>query len=419
MKSCNTNGPLRGTQGIALPIALLGLILVSIMVTSLLLTSATEVALSGAHQDATASLYAAESALEGYVAQQGVALAATGGPVQFASAAGTAANLTVQEVARMGMPSGMPDRRVYRVRAEPVTGGRAVAAGIEIGPFIGDINSAATFGGNSKIGGSSIVSNGSDSLNVSCTDSTVQNAIVHADSTEVDITGNQVSIIGGTTESELGRDELIRKTLGGYSIREFAEMIHKRELPADKYVTFGSNPIWGSSPGWNNDSKPNSLAGTAPASLTGGVNWHCPGKMETSKNCWNVAGIDTTLQKVVVIDASNFSKNDPVKLQGDHGQGLLIVLNGGLQITGGFIFRGIMLSEGDIDLSGTGNKVEGAMISKNDVSVVRDSDVDSNVMGNAVVRYNKCAINNVLGTINPVGGDPFIQRTSAWREIIR
>lgn len=417
MKGYPFHRPLQGTEGIALPIALLGLILVSILVTSLLLTSSTEVALSGAHQDATASLYAAESALEGYVQQQGVNLAATAGAVQFNSAAGTAANLTVQEVARMGMPSGMPDRRVYRVRAEPAAGGRAVEAGIEIGPLMGDINSAATFGGNSKIGGSSIVSNGSDSLNISCTDSTVTNAIVHADSTKVDVIGSNVAIIGGQEESELSRDALIRKTLGGYSIPEFAEFIHKRELTADKYVTFGSNPIWGTSPEWNNSWKTNSLLSSAPAPLENKLNWHCPGRIATV--CVDVAGIDTTLQKVVVIDASNFSKNTPLKLTGDHGQGMLIVLNGGLQITGGFIFRGIMLSEGDIDLSGTGNKIEGAMISKNDVSVVRDSDVDSNVMGNAVVRYNKCAINNVLGTINPVGGDPIIQRTSAWQEIIR
>ena len=68
-------GPRLGERGVALPLALLGLVGVSLIVTTALLTSSTEYAISSAHQDATRALYIAEGGLQAYVAEYGSALA--------------------------------------------------------------------------------------------------------------------------------------------------------------------------------------------------------------------------------------------------------------------------------------------------------------------------------------------------------
>ena len=64
-------GPLAATplgrRGIALPVALLGLVAVSLMVTTVLLTSSTESAVGAAHVDAARSLYTAEQGLNTFV----------------------------------------------------------------------------------------------------------------------------------------------------------------------------------------------------------------------------------------------------------------------------------------------------------------------------------------------------------------
>lgn len=59
-----------GERGAALPLALFGLVAVSLLVTSALLTSSTEVVVSRAHLEGTRSLHAANAALEQFVAER-------------------------------------------------------------------------------------------------------------------------------------------------------------------------------------------------------------------------------------------------------------------------------------------------------------------------------------------------------------
>src|SRR5688500_17498727 len=73
----------RNERGVALPLALLGLVSVSLLVTTALVTSSTELAISGAHQDATAALYTAEGGLQAYVAQNGTTLQNDAGDAAF------------------------------------------------------------------------------------------------------------------------------------------------------------------------------------------------------------------------------------------------------------------------------------------------------------------------------------------------
>ncbi|HEX6040742.1 hypothetical protein, partial [Longimicrobium sp.] len=72
-------GPLRGRRGVALPLALTGLVVVSLLVTTAMLTGSTESSISAAQSNGTRSLYDAESALQGRlqtITTTGVGLAA-------------------------------------------------------------------------------------------------------------------------------------------------------------------------------------------------------------------------------------------------------------------------------------------------------------------------------------------------------
>jgi hypothetical protein len=73
----------RGEGGIALPLALLGLVSMSLLATTALITSSTELAISTAHRSATAALYSAEGGLQAYVAGQGAALERDAGRGEF------------------------------------------------------------------------------------------------------------------------------------------------------------------------------------------------------------------------------------------------------------------------------------------------------------------------------------------------
>ena len=74
-----------GQQGIALPLALLGLVAVTLLVTTVLLTSGSEFAVSASQKEADRSLYSASGALEDYVAGQ----AASGVTNKFVEGADT------------------------------------------------------------------------------------------------------------------------------------------------------------------------------------------------------------------------------------------------------------------------------------------------------------------------------------------
>lgn len=410
----------RDRGGVALPLSLLGIIFASILVSGMLVTSSMEAALSVAHQDATSRLYRTAGALESYVAGLGASLVPIKNAEYTPPGGGPIARIDVDQL------SSVPSERVpgafdavFTVKAEPVGGGRAVSAMVMVRPFSLDIESAATFGGNSKIGGSTIVSDGSDGT--SCNLATAEDAIVHGEGTTVDTVGGNVAIKGSVTESDLKGEELIRQTLGGMTIEGLLRQLETLGLTEDKYIKFGTNKIWGTKPvykGTGND-KPNSLATKLTRkSNTDPYNWYCPGRMDTQNDCWKVPTellADTVSQKIIAIDAGG----GEVTIQGDHGQGMLIVVNGGLRISGGFIFRGIIVSTHDIDISGTGNKVEGAIVSQNEVRVDRPSDTDSEVLGNAVVRFNRCAINSVMGAVNPGGSLRVAGRTVGWSELVR
>ena len=69
-----------------------------------------------------------------------------------------------------------------------------------------------------------------------------------------------------------------------------------------------------------------------------------------------------------------------------YGQGILLV-EGDMQLAGGFEFNGIVIVRDDIKTTGTGNKISGAVFAGNTYT----SD-NSSIAGNAEIKYSSCAI---------------------------
>lgn len=85
---------------------------------------------------------------------------------------------------------------------------------------------------------------------------------------------------------------------------------------------------------------------------------------------------------------------------GSRGQGILLV-DGDLELTGDFEWSGLIIVRGKIKMTGTGNKLTGAVLAEG-----VDANTGGSIGGDATVRYSKCAIENAMfaaATPSPVG----------------
>jgi hypothetical protein len=144
-------------------------------------------------------------------------------------------------------------------------------------------------------------------------------------------------------------------------------------------------------------------------------NWGCPQQLMPSFSCPN-----TSAQRfrTVAIDAGGGS----VKINGRYGQGVIIVLNGSLEIQGNFTFKGIILVEKDMFIrggsAGQESKIEGGVIAFGQSSTVED-----NITGTATIKYNTCANAEAMAAFNQNALQNANQQRSgttfAWYELIR
>lgn len=392
---------LRGNAGMALPVALLGLVAVSILITGVLLSSAGESAISTAHQDAAASLYRVEAGLEAYVAQTGPALAATG--TEGITVTPVAGSIPLRmRVSFLGETQGASKARLFSVLASPEIGGRTVGAMVRV-PLIADewnisVEQAFAAGSNRvRIGGSSFIS-GKQDTQLCSTGSNVKAVTLSKEATDLNI---QDKSIDGDVKTEvvkigMTRYELERKILGGMTTRELARY-------AD--IKFGDfrkidekNGVQGVNyPAFKSSEKISSYKERSTK-----YNWGCPRDVIERANAerknnksgvCNVAHLD-----YAPFVAINGGGGDVV-LTGDHGQGMLLVFNGNLKLQGSFVYKGMIIVDGMTDIRGGGGdyKIEGGLVGFGDVTMDDPNDQTgtgngSAITGDAVIRYNSCAI---------------------------
>jgi hypothetical protein len=400
---------LRDRRGVALPLALTGLVVVSLLVTTALLTGTTESAISSAQANGTRSLYDAESAMQNYLSTvmgTGQGLQAGERTLELVDGSNRRDVRITTSLLENRTPT--PDTRVLTAAmlAEPLgpdgnPTGRAVVAMVRqdanYATMSLNVNEGAVVGSDLTVGGNSKVIDKS----TQCADTVGAGAVLHADDTNVRESGSG-DIQGAVRESRYSGQAFVNHVLAGRTLPQFAQL-------ADiKFgAMFGTRAFWNSArPSFNADSLR--------------LRWGCP--LGMGIDCGS-AGTATTYYPVIAIDAGG----GVVDLQGEHGQGILIILNGSLQITGNFRFKGIMLIDGYIDMSGTGgqtgSKIEGAVVAFGN-NTNRNSRVDeSETQGNAVISYNRCEVNaaqeayNRRARENPTYAPP--TATFAWYEVVR
>lgn len=91
---------------------------------------------------------------------------------------------------------------------------------------------------------------------------------------------------------------------------------------------------------------------------------------------------------------------------GGRGQGLLLV-EGDLEISGGFEWTGLIIAKGGIKVTGNGNKITGALLAQ-DVAL----DDQNSIAGNTTLQYSSCAISKALagtGSARPLTQRSWVQ----------
>jgi hypothetical protein len=397
----------RNTRGIALPFALVGLVAVSILVTTVLLTSSTEFAISAAHRDAATSLYAADAAMEQFVAGRidadSIRLQA-GLQQTIAGPDGRSYSVLVAKLAFMPRADMSSAEDIYSLLVQPTAGrGRTLGAFVttarNFDPLSLAVNAGATSGGDIRVSGNAVISS-SAGANY-CEDENNQSEFAVQVSAGSKIDGGQKEdrrIDGETNVAEWTKEEMEDVLLGGQSLRSLAD---------GATIKFG--PLFRTDP-WST-TRANSNTGTAER-----FDWGCPQELLERTTCPSLASQQRLV--AVAIDA----EGGTITINGDYGQGMLMVVNGSLRIQGNFVFKGVLLVENDLFILGGGggeeSKIEGAVVSFGASSTIED-----NVSGTATVRYNRCAVRDAQRALNQSGLMSAPQRlqglTYAWHEIIR
>ncbi|HEX2076145.1 MAG TPA: hypothetical protein VHG08_00500 [Longimicrobium sp.] len=399
----------RDRRGVALPLALVGLVAVSLLVTTALLTSSTETAISAAQASSARLLYDAEGGLQEYLRQTAVA---QGGLTPGQTTVTLRPNnqtvrLTTALLTSFNNAAGDSVFRTASILAEPLTGangqvsGRAILAMVtqngRFNTMALNVDEGAVVGSDLEVGGSSKVIDNS----TICSDTVGAGAVRHAHGTDVDESGSG-KIQGEVRESQNAGQAFIEEILGKgkdlYAFAALAEIKFGTKFSADPFPT-SAKAKWDAT-----DVK---------------MRWGCPTQMGIT--CTDSAS--TQFYPIIAIDA----EGGTVDLQGDHGQGILIVVNGSLKISGNFLFKGIMLIEGYIDMTGTGgktgSKIEGSVIAFGQNTNQRSRVDESQSSGNAVIAYNRCEVKaaqeafNRRARNNPTYSAP--STTFAWFEVVR
>jgi hypothetical protein len=385
-------------RGVALPLALIGLVAVSLMVTTALVTSSTEAAISTAHQDATQSLYTAEGGLHAFTAENGASLVPGTGAIRYLPPGAGPRDSVVIRTTHLGdrsLGGNGSVLRMFSISSRSIANGsREVVAmmrqvfppGI---PFKTNVQSAVTLSGDLHVHGNAFTVNGRLQTGDTCAKDGVA-AVHHADSSKItvnnpnhwdnflgtDENGNNTSGSDALKNSNTSKEQLIQQVLGLEDGMTLQDLIDR--IPADKK--------WG----------PRFSPAGGPVRV--------------------FSGTVSSTDEIAVVDGDGRY----VDLYGV--EGLLIIVNGHLRMRGNASFNGIIIVEGHFDLAGTPT-VRGALISMDEAGEnIIDLDESAIGAGHITVQYDACMIQaaeNKFSSLANTNAVPSIQTTFSWMEVVR
>jgi hypothetical protein len=384
----------RDRRGVALPAALVALVAVSLLVTTALITSSAESAISTAQANSARALYDAEGGLNEFLRQTAVAGVALTPGQQTVTLQENQQRVRVSVARLRRTAQGQALTSTYSLTAEPVTAagvprGRAVVAMVQefIPPPVPldmNITSAITLGGNLDVNGNAFTVNGRyngcgvtagvDAVR-SAVDSEIEtNNERHMDNFQgVNDLGQNTKGRAAIDRSTLTRDQLADNVLAGRSLEEIIALV--------------------------------------PLSKKYGPRWHAQG---TPNYTWD--GRLDSGEDLAVVDANGGT----IEVQG--GTGVVIVVNGNMRMKGNATFTGIIIVEGNFSLAGN-PQINGALVSlamNGENEIIQDESAIAN--GNITVQYDKCAIDAAQQAFGRASGPPtprLMGRTFAWLEVVR
>jgi len=404
---------LRCRRGIALPVALVGLLIVAVLVTTIVVTASTEAAASMAQQDATRSIYLAQTGVEHFVATTGTRNQPLATGTQTFATPDGPVRLTVQHLLTRVRQTGVIDS-TYSVTAEPVrvAGARSVAAmftrtftPVPPTTLSANVPSGLVLGANTDIRGNANVSLGPSGQLGSCGKTQADTKVTMASDAQVTLNGAAASNIGtDTTRAWWNKQQMVQQVLGVESLESLVPR-------AD--ISFG---IDGSAAPLREASFIESRKTQSPNSHAA-YDWGCP---QGLVNCGSTA--KKQWMPVVVINA----KGGTVNINQDYGQGLLVVLNGDVHLNAGYSFKGILAVEGVVNLNGNIH-IEGAVLAQ---GVVTDgSSQFGTINGTQDIYFNRCVIDDVVNNFNnpppgavvppPPAAHLSVSQTFNWWEVVR
>lgn len=413
----NRHGSALDRRGVALPLALLGLVLISLLVTAALLSSSTQFAMSNAQQEGTAGLYASDAALESFVnakAVLGTATALERGsePHQFNNVTWT---MHVSRLSQRGTganPDNAEQNRVeetYSIVAEPPQNrgrrvGALVTATRDYNRFDTNINSGASVSSDKiKLPGGSATLSGIDTS--SCATGDVAGLTLAAGVDASQVNRNQVE--GRIDTTTITKANFAAHLLDGLSPEQFAKIAN---------IKWGVPALVGAKPHPTYTFDTNAFDHTRAS----GLNWGCPIGLASPDPCLN--DDDKNYMPVVAVQPPTGTQ---AQFKGV-GQGVLIVL-GNARFNAGFIFKGIVIVVGELTVNG-GTNVYGAMVALGDVTLEDQTAADADgeqatFNGQSLVKFDRCQLNNAIDAINKAmaGSAPqtFNGTTHAWFEVVR
>jgi hypothetical protein len=411
-------------RGAAMPVAVLSLVALTLLVTGMLLTSATEVVVSVGQRDAATNLYAAEGAIEAWIATRGADLSP--GTVVEWTAPGAAVPVRI-EVQRLAaeLPGVAPGRHsLYAIQARPAAAPHGRSATVLVRKredtlprFAPLVATAVVAGGSSRVaagtGGGPVVIDGADHPLCHGGDPSAGAAVLLSSDAVLEA-GAPDLILGDSLRAAAGGATLAASVLGGISLRDlawgaeirFGRYFHEAPLPPGAVVVSGSP-----------DSR---------------LDWGCPADLVESVRAASSAAPRPCASAAAAgrwVFAAIDAGNGHVTLSDHHGQGVVVVLNGDLHLTGGFVFRGLILAERRILVSGGGAgwppSVDGALVAVDGVQI--DPALTPPGLGTAghrAVRFDRCAVDRAVQAVESAGGERWraagvLGRSFGWFEVIR
>lgn len=357
-----------GRGGFALPMAVFALVIVGVLVTGGFYMARQETRIGVASQNASTAFYLAETGIYSTLSSWNNSTMSAVGNWNTTTLTGTGTNGTWSVTV---MP--MTQYLYFLDATGTVTSGGALWSGAtrEVG-LIARINTASMdppaaleTQGSLKVGGSSQI-NGSDTNPSGWTGqcsgaSTNKPGIMINDTTQIQYSGNSYSVSGTPVVQQDTTITTAKMTsFGDYTWDDLTAMAEKIYTSA---VTLTSI-------------QPDSTlsGGSYVCSTSATSNWGSPDKP---------TGVCGSYFPIIWAKSNiNINSNKS-------GQGILLV-DGDLDVQGGFSFYGPVFVKGQFKTAGTGGHFNGGVIAANvDLST-------STVLGNAVVTYSSCAVSRAM-----------------------